>query len=73
MASLPLGYDYLAGNMYAGCIFCRLKYYFIPDDLPDAENIPALADYWGKFYNTKNLIIDKSRFMARYAVAYPKP
>lgn len=70
--SFPLSYDYLAGNLYAGVIFCRLKYYFNPEPLPDASNIAALADYWGRVYNTRNLMMDKLRFIARYEAAYLK-
>lgn len=70
MSSFPLAYDYLAGNLYAGAIFCRLKYYFNSEKLPEANDIAALADYWGRIYNTRNLTIDKTRFVARYNAAY---
>ncbi len=70
--SFPLSYDYLAGNLYAACIFCRLKYYFNREALPEATDIPALADYWARIYNTRNLMIDKARFVSRYEAAYPK-
>ncbi len=30
----------------------RLYYYAIPSALPDANDIPALAAFWKKFYNT---------------------
>lgn len=33
-------------------IMCRLKYLMIPAALPDAKDIPALAAYYKKWYNT---------------------
>ena len=72
MNELPLSYEYLAGNLYAGAIFCRLKYYLDPHSLPDADNIIELANFWGKVYNTRDLMIDKTRFVTRYQAAYPK-
>lgn len=72
MMAIPTHYDFLAGNLYAGAIFCRLKYYFDAHPLPDADNIAELANMWGKIYNTKDIMADKARFVARYLAAYPK-
>jgi len=31
----------------------RVKYWMVPDPLPDADNIHGLAAYWKKWYNTE--------------------
>jgi hypothetical protein len=33
-------------------IMCRLRYYRVPEPLPEAHNIDGLALYWKKFFNT---------------------
>jgi hypothetical protein len=33
-------------------IMCRLKYQDSPGALPDASDVPAMAAYWKKYYNT---------------------
>lgn len=70
--SFPLSADYLIGNIYAGVIFCRLKYYFNPEPLPEADNISGLADFWSRIYNTRNSMIDKTRFIGRYEAVFGK-
>lgn len=44
--------DYLAGNLSAAVIFARLKYYFDPSPLPDANDYKGLAHYHKEIYNT---------------------
>jgi len=36
--------------VFAGCL-ARLRYWVVPSALPSAEDRPALAAYWRKFYN----------------------
>ncbi len=38
-------------NLRLGAIVCRLHYRRIPEPLPDAEDLPALASYWDRHYN----------------------
>ena len=34
-------------------IMCRLKYHMIKEKLPKADDLPGLANYWKKYYNTE--------------------
>jgi hypothetical protein len=55
---LKLGYEgkpppeRMASDLMLAAMMCRLYYYMIPEKLPDADNIPAMASYWKRFYNT---------------------
>jgi hypothetical protein len=40
----------LAGNLFYGCALCRLIYYRDPEPLP--ADLPGLAAYWKRVYNT---------------------
>jgi len=51
------------GNLYYNCAIARIKYWTIPKPLPHFLDTAAMADYWGRFYNTKNLDHDKQRFV----------
>lgn len=33
-------------------IMCRMHYFRVPESLPICENVPAMAMYWKKYYNT---------------------
>jgi hypothetical protein len=33
-------------------VMCRIKYLDVAEALPDASNVPAMAAYWKKYYNT---------------------
>lgn len=68
MPTLPEKYDYLAGNLYAACIFARLKYYFDPNPIP--KTLVGQSAYWSKIYNTKNLTADQTRYVELYQQAY---
>jgi len=43
----------LAGNLNYQIIIARLKYWSIPEKLPEADDIDGLARYWKKYYNTE--------------------
>ncbi len=51
------------GNLYYNCAMARLRYCRVRPPLPAAADIPKMAEYWGKYYNTKNLTEDKARFV----------
>jgi len=55
--------DEMHGNAYYACAMARCRYAMVPKPLPNAKDIPAMAEYWGRFYNTKNLEADKTRFI----------
>ena len=66
MDALPLNNEYLAGNLYAACIFARLKYATIKKPLPPINDAESMARYWAMYYNTRNLDSDAVRFMSLY-------
>lgn len=41
--------ELLWGNIYAGIVFCRLKYWRIPKPIP--KDLEGKAKYWLKYYN----------------------
>lgn len=44
---------HLVGNMYYAAAFARIHYLRVPEKLPSAEDVVALASYWKQYYNTK--------------------
>lgn len=42
----------MAGNLYYAAAMCRVFYRRIKEPLPDADDIPGLARYWKRYYNT---------------------
>lgn len=42
----------LTSNHLYACAIARCVYWRKPDPLPTADDIEALAEYWGKYYNT---------------------
>lgn len=42
----------LEWDLRLAILVARLKYLSIPEPLPEANDIPALARYWKKYYNT---------------------
>ena len=45
-------YKELEWDIKLGILVCRLRYKVIPEPLPPANDLPALAAYWKKYYNT---------------------
>ena len=43
----------LETNIKASIIVARCKYWPFPQPLPSADDIPALARYWKRYYNTR--------------------
>lgn len=42
----------LVGNLYLATAASRLYYWRISESLPQADDLPGLAGYWKKYYNT---------------------
>lgn len=40
------------GNLYLACALCRVHYRRVSEALPAADDAPALASYWKRYYNT---------------------
>jgi len=55
---LYLGYDgkpshiRLISDLCLATIIARLHYYLVPSDIPNGKDVPGMAEYWKKFYNT---------------------
>jgi hypothetical protein len=64
MDALPVKYDYLAGNLYASCIFARLKYLDAPGEIP--STLEEQGRYWSRFYQTSNDELQIARYIQRY-------
>lgn len=47
-------------------VMARLKYYFAPPPLPDADDVEGMAAYWGRWYQTQSNPVE----MARWARSY---
>lgn len=66
MATLPTNANQLINNLALSCIIARLKYWYNPAPLPDADNLEDLARYWAMHYNTLNKETDIKRFIDLY-------
>lgn len=58
----------LASDLKLATAMCRLYYYSIDEKLPDADDIPALAAYWKKWYNTRIGKGTEQQFVTNYSV-----
>ncbi len=47
-------------------VMARLKYFWSPDPLPEADDIPGLAVYWKRVYNTIGGAGKESEFITNY-------
>lgn len=56
----------LIGNLYYAAAMCRVHYYRAPGALPAAGDIPALAAYWKKIYNTHLGAGTETEFIENY-------
>ena len=48
----PIDASELIGNNNYACAMCRCHYKRIDEPLPDADDIPGMASYWKRHYNT---------------------
>lgn len=53
-------------NLAYATALCRIHYLRMPEKLPEANNIPALAAYWKKFYNTPKGAGTEHEFIENY-------
>lgn len=44
--------EQMIGNLYYATAMCRMHYLRVPDRLPEADDVEALAAYYKEFYNT---------------------
>lgn len=60
--------ELLIFNLRYAAIICRLIYRRRPEPLPDADDLPGLAAYWKKTYNTHLGKGKPEEFIANYAM-----
>jgi hypothetical protein len=46
-------WERMSSDLALACLMCRLKYYSIPNPLPDEGDIRGYANYWKTWYNTE--------------------
>lgn len=68
MATLPDDPALLLSNIGLACLLARLKYWYNPAPLPNADDIEGLARYWNKIYCTN---IDENR-VQRFVKLYDR-
>ena len=51
-APLPPRVDQLHGNLYYACAMARLRYWMVPEPLPETGDVDGYARYWKAHYNT---------------------
>lgn len=56
----------LMSNPRLAAIMCRLKYLDAPEALPDYGDVPAMAAYWKKYYNTPKGAGTEQEFIDNY-------
>jgi hypothetical protein len=61
-----IGDQELVTNLAYSTAICRLKYYFIPEGLPAADNISGLASFYKRFYNTPAGAATLDDFISNY-------
>ena len=64
--------EQLAGNPFFACAIARTKYWMVPEPMPPAGDIQALAHYWKRYYNTAEGAGNESMFFDLY-FKYVKP
>lgn len=58
--------DALAWNMRLAVIMARLLYLRVPESLPSADDLPGMAAYYKRFYNTARGAATTQQFIANY-------
>jgi len=61
----PLRAGEIVGNLYLGCAMCRIHYWRVPERLPRHDDLPGLAAYWKRYYNTSLGAGHPTDFMTR--------
>lgn len=62
----------LASNLVYATIMCRLRYYLSSLPLPDGDDIDAIANYWGKFYQTGDKDLDQLNSKEKFFITHCK-
>lgn len=58
--------EQLAGNSLYACFICRIRYYVVKEALPSRHDIEGMAQYWGKYYQTKSIPSEMFEWESRY-------
>ena len=65
-------FDRVTTDLRLACALCRVRYYMVPDPLPEAGDVASLAQYWVRWYNAggKGTV---AHFVEAYVAAHPAP
>lgn len=62
-------------DMRFACAVARIKYWMSPEPLPPADNLDAMAVYWGKWYQTQSdpskITMWKNNYLRFVGTLYP--
>lgn len=56
----------MASDLLLATVMCRLYYYAVPWGLPAVDDIPGMAAFWKKYYNTLEGGGTEQEFIANY-------
>lgn len=56
----------LTWNAALACALCRVRYWTVPEKLPDAEDADGMGAYWKDHYNSAGGAGDPEKFAALY-------
>ena len=59
-------FEQIGWDLRLATMMCRIKYWMVPESLPDADDIEGLAAYWKKYYNTELGKGTEEEFIANY-------
>ncbi len=62
----------MVGNLYFAAAMCRLRYWDVPERLPDADDVRALARYWKRWYNTEQGAGHEDDFVDKYSLTFER-
>lgn len=57
----------LIGNLFYATAICRIHYLRVPEPMPRLNDMDAMADYWGRHYQTDNNAEKKQQFREDWA------
>ena len=60
--------EQMIGNIPFALIIARLKYWMVPEPLPEYDDVQALAEYWKRHYNTQKGSGEVVDFVSKYKI-----
>lgn len=62
----------LLGNLFYATAIARIKYYWCPKALPDADDVEGLARYWRNVYNSPLGAFEDAEAINKFIAKYNK-